>query len=246
MEEKSKRFKIKILKIFSFLEDHLLMAATAGECQLDQALCFKSGDRRLNEQPALTLYHVVWHREHNRLANSLAIINPHWSDEELYQSARTILVASLQHITYTEYLPLMLGQQYMAAILSTDLYDSSLDATVSNAFSTAAFRFGHSMIPEDLSMADSGCPRKRLTSQPLETLFFNPALVHNSSQLVMSLAGLGHSTSNDPGSDFASSVNGKLFIHRDSGASVGLDLVSLNIQRGRDHGLPGYNEFRYI
>ena len=222
------------------------MAATAGECQLDQALCFKSGDKRLNEQPGLTLYHVIWHREHNRLASSLATINPHWGDEELYQSARNILVASLQHITYSEYLPLMLGQQYMAAILSTDQYDSSIDATVSNAFATAAFRFGHSMIPEDLSMADSGCPRKSLTSQPLETLFFNPSLAHSPSNLVMCLAGLSHDTSSPPGPQFARSINGKLFLHRESGAKVGMDLVSINIQRGRDHGLPGYNAFRSL
>ena len=217
---------------------------SAGECQLGEGLCFRSGDRRVNEQPGLVLYHVVWVREHNRLAAELAKINPDWGDEQLFQSARNILVAELQHITYTEYLPLILGQKYMGNILRNDQYNSSIDATVSNAFAAAVFRFGHSMITENVSMADSACPRQTVMSQPLESVFFKPSLVTDPEKLVMSLAGLSHEVSNKPGPNFASSVNGKLFIHRESGATVGLDLVSINIHRGRDHGLPGYNYFR--
>ena len=107
----------------------------------------------MNEQPGLTLYHVVWVREHNRLAAGLALANPAWGEEELFQEARNILIAELQHITYTEYLPLILGDAIMAEIVTTEQYNSSLDASVSNAFATAAFRFGHSMIPEgDISI----------------------------------------------------------------------------------------------
>ena len=162
-------------------------------------------------------------------------------------------MAEFQHITYTEYLPLILGPTAMAEILNTDRYNSSLDATVSNAFATAAFRFGHSMmmmmmtaafrfghsmVPEELVMADRSCPRQTFMSQPLETLFFNPSLLHKPLHLVMCLAGFCHATVNKPSRHFASSVSEKLFLHREDG-EVGLDLVSINLQRGRDHGLPG-------
>ena len=204
------------------------------------------GDSRSNEQPGLTVYHTVWVREHNRLAAGLALANPAWGEEELFQEARNILVAELQHITYTEYLPLILGDTVMAEIVKTKQYNNTLDASVSNAFATAAFRFGHSMIPENLTMTDSACPRATVMSRPLEDLFFKPSLVHTPRHFVMCLAGFCDAASPNPGTNFASSVNGKLFIHREEeGAGVGLDLVSINIQRGRDHGLPGYNQFRF-
>ena len=235
-----------MLPLTSSVADSLLETGNGGECQLGAGHCFKSGDRRVNEQPGLTLYHVVWVREHNRLAADLALVNPTWGEEELFQQARNILIAELQHITYTEYLPLILGDTIMAEIVKPGQYNNSLDASVSNAFATAAFRFGHSMIPEELSMADSRCPRSTVMSQPLENLFFKPSLVHNPQHFVMCLAGFCDVTSPNPGPNFASSVNGKLFIHREEeGVGVGLDLVSINIQRGRDHGLPGYNQFRF-
>ena len=67
------------------------------------------GDLRCNEQPQLTVTHNIWLREHNRIVSQLALINSHWDDERLYQEARKIVGAEMQHITYNEWLPIILG-----------------------------------------------------------------------------------------------------------------------------------------
>lgn len=68
------------------------------------------GDSRVNLHPHLTAMSVIWHREHNRLARELKNINPHWSDDKLFHEARRIVIAQMQHITYNEWLPVVLGK----------------------------------------------------------------------------------------------------------------------------------------
>ncbi|XP_069177101.1 salivary peroxidase/catechol oxidase-like [Procambarus clarkii] len=115
--------------------------------------CFKAGDGRVNQQIELAIIHTVWVRMHNRIARELARLNPHWSDETIYQETRRIVVAIYQHIIYNEWLPLVLGKDYMAENGLLPLregfsrgYDSGLNAALLNEFATVAFRFGHSLV----------------------------------------------------------------------------------------------------
>jgi peroxidase len=123
---------------------------------------FLAGDNRVNEQIALTLMHTVWLREHNRIAAVLQTTNAQASDEQLYQEARRIVWAEMQHITYNEWLPIVLGPTYMDKyglyplqgpgrdFGSTHEYNSSINPSILNEFATAAFRFGHSLLPAQL------------------------------------------------------------------------------------------------
>ncbi len=44
-----------------------------------------TGDGRVNEQTVLAMVHTLMAREHNRIAEELANINPHWNDETIFQ-----------------------------------------------------------------------------------------------------------------------------------------------------------------
>lgn len=124
--------------------------------------CVRAGDTRNGEQPGLLAMHTVFVSEHNRIALALSDINFHWSDEKLYQETRRIVVAMIQHITYREFLPLVLGREVMR-LFDLELrptgyytgYDFKVNPSVANAFSAAAFRFGHSMVQSTIMRSDA-------------------------------------------------------------------------------------------
>lgn len=216
-------------------------------CSAPKNHCFASGDNRTNVLPGLTLYHTLWHREHNRVAAELVDLHPMWDDEKLFLEARDVVIAEMQHITYSEYLPLLLGPKLSASILpsSPAQYSDETTPAVTNEFGVAAFRFGHTTVPNESTLFSVTCPRSKLMAVPIEKLYDNPAVLHSNTTLAQCVVGLASSTSLKSGPSLVEGLQGGLFASR-GGPEGGLDLGAINIQRGRDHGVPGYAGYRSL
>ncbi|XP_071119087.1 peroxidasin-like [Haliotis cracherodii] len=197
--------------------------------------CFNAGDVRVNEFPGLTSMHTMWMREHNRLAAGLARRNRKWNDETLFQEARKIVIASMQHITYHTWLRNVLGDKvYRLFDLSgTYRYNASVNPGIFNSFAAAAFRFGHSQIAGHYRV-------KGNANLEISEMFFDTSFVTNGYDEILS----GLTVDNAQGTDkaFTNGIIDHLF-ENTFGPGASLDLVALNIQRGRDHGLPPYMDF---
>ena len=123
-------------------------------------------------------------REHNRLVDGLAKVNPHWNDEQLYHNARRILSAIMQQITYGEFLPRIIGRDNMNRFDLTLLpngyhtgYDPQCSSTIFNEFAAAVFRFGHSLLKPHFERLDHNY---RPIDEPLtlRSAFFNSDMLY--------------------------------------------------------------------
>lgn len=198
--------------------------------------CFLAGDVRVNEQLGLITMHTIWMREHNRIADELARLNPSWGSETVFQVTRQIVGAEIQKITYQDYLPLLLGKGF--ELIPDFSYNASTNPGIPNAFATAAFRFGHSQIRPVFDRLDQNF--QPLSIGPLSLLdsFFQPNQFAASGGTDPILRGLLASQARRTDEFVNDILTNHLF--QTNTSSHGMDLASLNIQRGRDHGLPPY------
>uniref|UniRef100_A0A8C6WKK5 Eosinophil peroxidase n=1 Tax=Neogobius melanostomus TaxID=47308 RepID=A0A8C6WKK5_9GOBI len=216
-----------------------------GDANAKEVPCFVGGDVRSNENIALTALHTLMLREHNRLARKLSNLNPHWDGERLYQEARKILGGMSQVITYRDYLGFIVGPDAMAKRLSVyPGYDSEVNPGISNVFATAALRFGHLTIQPYVFRLDKNYEEHPDYPSPLlHKAFFAPWRVVFEGGVDPILRGLiGRPAKLNTQEHMApDEIREKLFKFSED---LALDLASLNMQRGRDHGLPGYNAWR--
>ena len=204
----------------------------------NSTLLMVGGDVRANEQVGLLSLHVLFFREHNRLAAQLQAAHSDWTDEEIYQRARKIVGATLQAITFNEFLPALLGPYAPGPYGG---YDPTVDPSILNEFSAALYRFGHSMVAgELLRLQEDGSP---VPEGPLalREAFFDPIRVMLEGGIDPILRGLAAQRMEEVDCPMVEDLRNFLFGPPGAG---GLDLAALNMQRGRDHGLPDYNTIR--
>jgi len=216
---------------------------------------YVAGDDRAQVQPTLLSMHALFLNEHNRIAGELFSKlkdkkGVEDMDELVFQETRRLVIAMVQHITYNEFLPEILGE---ATMNSKDIhktppcnYNEETDPTIISAFSTAAFRFGHSMVQDIFKGKNQ--PWK-LGKAFIEAKFATKDDGHG---FVNELEGCTEQPAQEVDQHICESLTEKLYVNtgnltgdeKRTMKGLGSDLGAINIQRGRDHGLPSYNSFR--
>lgn len=198
---------------------------------------FLAGDFRANEHVGLLAIHTLFVREHNYWAGVFRDADAGLDGETIYQYARAIVGAEIQAITYREFLPVLFGKN---ALARHRRYRRRVDPGLSNVFATGAYRFGHSMLPSELLRLDAAGDETDGGHLSLAAAFFRPAEIerHGIDSL---LRGFATQMAHEIDNVVVDEVRNFLFGEPGKG---GLDLAALNIQRGRDHGLPSYNVVR--
>ena len=185
-----------------------------------------TGDVRGNENSALLILHSIFLQIHNSKAREIQRNNPQLTDEEIYQQTRRYVVAVFQYITLYEFLPILLGNRNTPPKYRG--YRPNVDPRLTIEFSTAIFRYGHTQLDDTLDDCQ-GAPVR------LNDTFMNPSLTMQRYHGL--LCGIFRKKARHVEPKVTNAVRNFLF------RTIN-DLVSLNIQRGRDHGLALYNDLR--
>ncbi|KAL0832125.1 hypothetical protein ABMA28_001592 [Loxostege sticticalis] len=220
---------------------------TCESAQSTNEPCYLTGDIRTNQNPQLAILQIILLREHNRVADHLAVLNPHWTDEILFQEARRICIAQYQYINYYEYLPIFLGLEnmvknkliYPGVRGYVNDYNPNVDPSVLDEHATAAFRHFHTLIRGFLKLVSER--RQVVGTIRLSDWFNRPLILEVGTGFDDLTRGLTEQEEDFPDQFWTKEITQFLF-KRDK--EVGGDLRATDIQRGRDHGLPPYVETR--
>ncbi len=228
-----------------------------------------AGDVRANENIALTALHTLFAREHNRI---VAALPSYLTAEERFQIARRVVGAEIQYITYTQFLP-ALGIQlepyrgyqpsvnpalsnefavvgYRAHSMIHGEFDTTVPAGTYTDEELSAFAAQQIIV--ERTAADV------TLTIPLNAAFGNPDLLQQVGlgPVLQSLAERQYKNDEQVDNTLRTilfqvpkpgipdpTVCGAPVVNPDCFTGVS-DLPAIDIARGRDHGIPSYNDLR--
>ncbi|KAG4079905.1 hypothetical protein HA402_015036 [Bradysia odoriphaga] len=178
--------------------------------------------------PIASIWPALFARNHNNLAARLAKLNKHWDDETVFQEARRINIANFQFNLITAK---SIEKVFNKVI--NESYSEERNAATSVEFSFT-YRGGHYYIPQHMVLLHKNSSEtKHLQSDTIGKI----EILENDFDAV--LRGAAQQHVNDE--QYADEVVNR--IGKDS-KGYGLDLISLDIQRARDQGIPSFVEIR--
>jgi dual oxidase len=212
---------------------------------------FKLGNPRGNENPFLLTFGILWFRWHNLLAERIRHFQPGWSSEKVFNEARKWVIATQQKIVVYDWLK----EWVMEPFPNYEKYDPSIDPQIDQFFQSAAFRFGHTLVVPGVYLRDyirSGCKRRfdtwnHNTVRTCNSFWrsFEPIVKDDGNNSVIDidrlLMGMSVQLSEREDHKIVEDLRGNVFGTLEFPVR---DLMALNIQRARDHGLPDYNTAR--
>jgi peroxidase len=218
--------------------DGTLKASPDGKWLPIVAGVFESGDPRVMENPELTATTTLFMREHNNWVSQLKAQHPAWSGDQLYNMARAITTAEYENIVYSEYLPVLIGP----VLGPYKGYDSSQNAQISQEFSGAAFRIGHSQVSDTQEGVDNA--GVTTFSEGLSQAFFNSPQIDiaNGVDPLLRAFSLDYAQATDV---YVVATLRNLLAASLVGGGVDLiDLIAIDVQRERDLGVGSLNQVR--
>ncbi|XP_022255822.1 peroxidasin homolog [Limulus polyphemus] len=120
-------------------------------------------------------------------------------------------------------------------------YDDNVHMGMANSFQAAAFRFGHTHIQGMVRRYNKY--HEFVGEDPLRILLRQPYIVYEPGKMDELIGGLINTPAQTYDPFITMEVTNHLF--EEPPHQFGMDLIAFNIMRGRETGVPGYNDFRH-
>jgi peroxidase len=218
--------------------DGTLMSSDNGQALPIINDTFVTGDPRVMENPELTAVATLFMREHNFWVGTLKAQHPDWTGDQLYNMAKSITTAEYQNIVYQEFLPLLIGPE----LGPYGGYDPTVNAQVTQEFSTAAFRVGHSEVSDTQEGLDNN--GNVVFTESLAQAFFNTPEIDEANGINPLIRSIGVDFSQATDVYTVAALRNLLFAGLVGGGIDEIDLIAIDIQRERDAGLGTLNQTR--